>query len=312
MKFKKLTKIIAAITTAGVFLAGCTSSTNTATQQTEAEASEGGTIKIASKPMTEQFILSEMLGILIEQDTNLDVEITKGIGGGTTNIHPALLNGEFDLYPEYTATSWFTVLKKTETPESEDALYDELVKEYEALGLTWTGLYGFNNTYTLAMNRQKAEQLQINTISELANVSNQVIFGGNYDYIEREDGYPALCQAYGLNFKQTKDMDIGLKYTALEEQEIDVTNAFTTDAQLSSENIKVLEDDKHFFTNYYCGTVVRMDTLEKYPQLKTVLEKMNGILTDTEMAKMNYAVEVEEQDEHLVAENFLKEKGLID
>ena len=311
MNFQKLTKIIIFITIASIFLGGC-SSDNTVAQQTQSSNTENSTIKIASKPMTEQFILSEMLGILIENDTNLDVEITKGIGGGTTNIHPALLNGDFDLYPEYTATSWFTVLKKTQLPENETELYHEIVKEYEQLGLTWIGLYGFNNTYTLAMNKQAADKLQINTISELAKISNEVIFGGNYDYIEREDGYAALCKAYDLNFKETKDMDIGLKYKALQENEIDVTNAFTTDAQLASENIKVLEDDKHFFTNYYCGTVVRTDTLQRYPELNAVLEKMNGILTDTEMAKMNYAVEIEEQDEHLVAENFLKEKGLID
>lgn len=70
------------------------------------------TIRIATKPMTEQFILGEMLKLLIEQDTGLAVEITKGIGGGTSNIHPAMLKGEFDIYPEYTGTGWLVVLKK--------------------------------------------------------------------------------------------------------------------------------------------------------------------------------------------------------
>ena len=60
--------------------------------------------------MTEQYILGEMLDILIEQDTDLNVELTQGVGGGTSNIQPAMASGEFDLYPEYTGTGWNMVL----------------------------------------------------------------------------------------------------------------------------------------------------------------------------------------------------------
>ena len=88
------------------------------------------TIRIATKPMTEQFILGEMLKLLIEQDTGLAVEITKGIGGGTSNIHPAMLKGEFDIYPEYTGTGWLVVLKK-DSLLPPDTLYETLKKEYE-------------------------------------------------------------------------------------------------------------------------------------------------------------------------------------
>lgn len=111
-------------------------------------------IRIASKPMTEQYILTEMIGQLIEAETDYEVEITKGVGGGTTNIHPALVKGEFDLYPEYTRTAWLNVLKKEEMEKDDDKLYGQLQEEYDALGLTWTGLYGFSNTYGLAV-RQK-------------------------------------------------------------------------------------------------------------------------------------------------------------
>lgn len=85
------------------------------------------TIRIATKPMTEQFILGEMLKLLIEQDTGLAVEITKGIGGGTSNIHPAMLKGEFDIYPEYTGTGWLVVLKK-DSLLPPDTLYETLKK----------------------------------------------------------------------------------------------------------------------------------------------------------------------------------------
>ena len=90
---------------------------------------EKGTIKIASKPMTEQYILTEIIAQLIEEETDYEVEITKGVGGGTTNIHPALVKGDFDLYPEYTRTAWLNVLKKEVMEKDDDALYAQLQEE---------------------------------------------------------------------------------------------------------------------------------------------------------------------------------------
>ena len=107
------------------------------------DKTSNNTIKIATKPMTEQFILAEMLSLLIEDSTNLKVEITKGIGGGTSNIQPAMEKGEFDMYPEYTGTGWSFVLKEEGIPDDE-TLYKELQKKYEDLyDFKWIGLYGF-------------------------------------------------------------------------------------------------------------------------------------------------------------------------
>lgn len=271
---------------------------------------EQGTIKIASKPMTEQYILTEILGQLIENDLGVKVEITKGVGGGTTNIHPALLKGDFDLYPEYTGTGWITVLKH-EKENDPDVLYENLKKEYDALGLHWTGLYGFQNSYVLAVRKEAADQYQLKTFSELAEVSKELVFGGNPDYMEREDGFPLLTSAYNMDFKSTMDVDIALKYTAMADKQIDVTNAFTTDAQLSVADVALLEDDQHFFATYYGGTIVRNDTLKKYPKLEAALEKLTGQISDEEMRKMNYAVEVDKKDEAEVAKEFLTSKGLL-
>ena len=105
-----------------------------------------GTIKIATKPMTEQYILGEMLKQLIENKTDYKVEVTKGIGGGTSNIHPAMEKGEFDLYPEYTSSGWVMVLGNQAGEVSDDEILEKLQKEYqEKFQMTWLGLYGFNN-----------------------------------------------------------------------------------------------------------------------------------------------------------------------
>ena len=98
----------------------------------------------------------------------------------------------------------------------------------------------------------------------------------------------------------------------MENGEIDVTNGFTTDAQLGRDDVVVLEDDKHLQANYFCSTVVRKDSLEKYPGLEDALMKMDGILTDKEMAGLNYKVEVEGKNEADVAKEFLISKGVIE
>lgn len=269
-------------------------------------------IKIASKPMTEQYILTEIIAQLIEAKTDYKVEITKGVGGGTTNIHPALLKGEFDLYPEYTRTAWLNVLKKEEMEKDDDKLYEQLLEEYDALGLTWTGLYGFSNTYGLAVRQEMAEQYGLSTYSDLAAASGELIFGGNPDYIELETGYSRLCEAYHMEFKDTKQMEIALKYEALKNGEVDVINAFTTDAQLAANDLVLLTDDSVFFETFDAGTVVRKEALEQYPELKGVLEKLNGLISEEEMQQMNYEVEVNGKEDKEVAKQFLEEKGLLD
>ena len=269
------------------------------------------TINIATKPMTEGYILGQMLTELIEQDTDLKVNITNGVGGGTSNIHPAIVKGEFDLYPEYTGTSWEAVLKKEASYD--ESKFDELQKEYkEKYNLEYVNLYGFNNTYGLAVNKDIAEKYNLKTYSDLAKVSNNLIFGAEYDFFEREDGYKELQKVYNMDFKKKIDMDIGLKYQAMKDKKIDVMVIFTTDGQLAISDVVVLEDDKKMYPSYRAGTVVRSEILSEYPELKPVLEKLNNILDDKTMADLNYQVESEGKKPEDVAREYLQEKGLLE
>ena len=269
------------------------------------------TINIATKPMTEGYILGQMLTELIEQDTDLKVNITNGVGGGTSNIHPAIVKGEFDLYPEYTGTSWEAVLKKEDSYD--ESKFDELQKEYkEKYNLEYVNLYGFNNTYGLAVNKDIAEKYNLKTYSDLAKVSNNLIFGAEYDFFEREDGYKELQKVYNMDFKKKIDMDIGLKYQAMKDKKIDVMVIFTTDGQLAVSDVVVLEDDKKMYPSYRAGTVVRSEILSKYPELKPVLEKLNNILDDKTMADLNYQVESKGKKPEDVAREYLQEKGLLE
>ena len=267
-------------------------------------------IHIATKPMTESYILGQMLALLIEQDTGLSVRLTNGVGGGTSNIHPAMLRGGFDMYPEYTGTSWEAVLKHKD-PYQDDKftiLEDAYKKQY---GLEWANLYGFNNTYGLAVSKEIAQQYQLKTFADLAKVSHQLIFGAEYDFFEREDGYKQLQEVYGIHFGKVIDMDIGLKYQAIRDKKIDAMVVFTTDGQLSVSEVVVLQDDRNLYPSYKAGTVVRTELLTTYPALRITLKKLNNLIDDATMAHLNFLVETERKRPEEVAKNYLLQKGLL-
>ena len=160
--------------------------------------------------------------------------------------------------------------------------------------------------------KKLAEKYNLKTYSDLAKVSNELIFGAEYDFFEREDGYKELQKVYNMNFGKQIDMDIGLKYQAMKDKKIDVMVIFTTDGQLAVSDVIVLEDDKKMYPSYRAGTVVRSEILSEYPELKPVLEKLNNILDDKTMADLNYQVESEGKKPEDVAREYLQEKGLLE
>ncbi|OUO92550.1 glycine/betaine ABC transporter substrate-binding protein [Gordonibacter sp. An230] len=271
---------------------------------------DSGTVTIATKPMTEQYILSEMLKTLIEKDTDLSVNIVPGIGGGTYNIHTGMERGDFDLYPEYTGTAWTTVLKR-------DGLYDEsmfseLAQAYrDQFDFEWIGKYGFNNTFGIAVRKDVAERYNLRTYSDLAKVAGDLTFGAQPDFYDREDGYPGLQETYGMNFGTTADMDMSLKFQALFDGQVDAITMSTTDGQVTDERLVVLEDDRHFYPSYRCCNVVREDTLQAHPELRDELLKLEGAISDIDMAAMNSQVETQGTEPKDVADAFLAERGLI-
>lgn len=271
--------------------------------------SDDNTLKVATKPMTEQYILGNIVKLLVEQDTNLKVKLTEGVGGGTSNIQPAIEKGEFDVYPEYTGTGWNLVLG--EKSVYNEQMFNELIKGYKKKKLSWVGMLGFNDTYGIAVRKEIAEKYNLKTYTDLSKVADKLSFGAEYDFFERKDGYEALNKVYGIKFKNTVDLDIGLKYDAVSQNKIDVLNIFTTDGQLASSNVVVLEDDKNLYPSYMAGFVIRDEVLEKHPELKKVFDKLTNILDDKTMANLNNMVEEKGKSPEEVAIIFLKEKAVL-
>ena len=267
-------------------------------------------IVIGSKPFTEGVVLSELAAQLIEGNTQLKVERKFNLGG-TIVAFNALKNGDLDLYPEYTGTGLMAILKQPAVADADKA-YGIVQKEFNSqFKIKWLKPLGFNNTYAMAVPEELASQNNLKSTSDLAKIVDKLIFGAEQDFFGRADGYDGFTQAYGFKFKNVKQMEIGLKYKAVANKEVNVINAFSTDGLLITHKLRVLADDKKFFPPYYGAFLVRMSTLEKQPQLEAVLDKLAGKITDSEMQKLNYEVDQEKKDPAAVVKAFLKAKGLV-
>jgi osmoprotectant transport system permease protein len=279
------------------------------THQNKAERSSE--IVVASKPTAEQYLLGEIIARLIENRTTIPVKRTFGIGGGTSNIHPAMLSGEIDIYPEYTGTAWLFVLKKQKISNADtlfNALTDIYFKEYQ---LSWITRFGFNNTFTLALSDTTALREGIKTISDLAPVSSRFDFGAEFDFFERDDGFSGLSSLYSLKFNKIVELDINLKFNAMENGTVSIINAFSTDSRIKQMNLRTLRDDKNYFPAYQAGIVVRNETLKKYPELEPLLLQLYNTINDSTMTRLNYEVEIGKKSTEEVASAFLRSKGLI-
>lgn len=274
------------------------------------KANAADKIVIGSKNFSEQLILGNMLADLIENKTDLEVERKLNLGGSQVAFS-ALNNGDIDVYVEYTGTGLVNILNQS--PQSDpNKVYNYVQKEFkEKYGIKLLEPLGFNNTYALAVRQDTAKQFNLETISDLAKVSGDLIMGPTIEFPNREDGLIGLEKAYNMGFKEVKAVDGGLRYTALDNHKSDVIDAFSTDGLLEEFGLKVLKDDKNFFPPYYAVPIVKEETLKEHPELKKALNTLAGKLSDEKMRKLNYKVDSLKESPAKVAKEFLEEEGLL-
>ncbi len=271
-----------------------------------------GTITIGSKDFTEEFIVAEMYAQMLE---NAGFTVNRKLNlGGTPIAQAAIVKGDIDLYPEYTSTGLLTVLN---LPPMQDptAIYNTVNSDYQKqFNLTWLTPSPFNDTQALAMTQAESDKYGIKTYSDLAAKASQLVLGGPAEFIARSDGLPGLQKAYGgFKFKDIKQLGTGsLRYQALLDGQIDVVVAFGTDGQINGDHLALLKDDKNFYPIYNIAPVVRNDTLAKYPQIATVLNKLAPYLTDSVMSGLNWQVDgPAKMEPAAVAKAFLQQNGLL-
>ncbi|GAC1648302.1 MAG: hypothetical protein NVS4B8_21350 [Herpetosiphon sp.] len=228
--------------------------------------------------------------------------------------HEALLNKDLDLYPEYTSTALLAILKLAPISDHQQ-IYDTVKREYEQrFQLTWLQPSPFNDTNALAMTKKRADELGIKTYSDLSKKADQLSVGAAPEFYEREDGLKGLQKTYGgFNWKTPKQLDAGLRYSALRSGQVDVILAYSTDGQLGTPELVVIKDDKNFHPFYQVAPVVRQDTLKAHPQIAEALNKLaTPALDEKTMAGLNYMVDGPDKKEPaVVAKQWLKQQGLI-
>lgn len=269
-------------------------------------------IVIGGKNFTEQLLLAEMTEQLLSAE-GFDVEKRDGLG--STVLREAQLNGQVDLYWEYTGTSLVTYNKIEEKLGPEETL--ERVRELDGeRGLTWLQPSDANNTYAFAVKEGAEETADIQSLSDLAQRFNEgegVDIAVNAEFPRRPDGLPGLEEAYSFDVgrRNLKSMESGLTYQALNEGEVEVALVFATDGRIEAFDFRVLEDDEGFFPDYAIAPVVRTETLEAHPGLEEPLAAMAEAIDDATMRRLNAQVDVEKRSVEAVAEEFLTEQGLI-
>ena len=267
-------------------------------------------ITVGSKNFTEQVILGEIVAQHLEHRLGRPI-VRKLNLGGTMLAHQALLQGDIDLYPEYTGTALTAILKASPTHDSAASL--ALVKaEYERFGLEWMEPLGFNNTFAMVIRGEDARKHRVVTLSDAAKYAPGWKLGVGYEFQQRPDGLVGLLETYRLPLQGSpKTMDLGLLYKALEQGQVTMVAGNATDGQLSRLDVVVLQDDKGYFPPYDSSLVVRSDSLKDNAPLREALTELAGRFTDQTMRTLNDRVDGEHRPVRKVAEQFLRDTGLL-
>lgn len=266
---------------------------------------------IAGKLGAEPDILIHLYKELIEQDSHLQVEVKPNFGK-TSFLYEALKAGSIDIYPEFSGTITASLL--TNPPQlanDQEAVY-EAARDgiYQQDKLIYLKPMAYQNTYAIAVKEAYAMEHGLETISDLKKVESTARTGFSLEFNDRPDGKKGLESLYGLKLN-IQTMEPALRYQALEQDKLDIIEVYSTDSQIIKYGLKLLQDDKHLFPPYQGAPLMREETLKQHPELEGILNKLHNKITATEMATMNYQVDVEGKSAKEVAHDFLSRQGLL-
>lgn len=250
------------------------------------DSSDEGAIVIGAKSFSEQYILAQLVGKQLE-DAGYAVEYRDGLGSAV--VHNALTSSEIDISFDYTGTLWTNQLKRNDNPGRE-VIYDTLVEwERETTGTLVLGKLGFENAYALAMRQDRAEELGITTIADLARRSSQLTVGGDVEFFDRPE-WIAVRDAYGLNFERQRNFTTTFMYDALTGGEADVISAYTSDGRIVADKLVIIEDTKGAFPSYDALLMVSPEAAQDQKLIDT-LSPLIGAISVDQMREANLAVD---------------------
>ena len=261
-------------------------------------------IVIGSKAFTESVILGEVLRQLVDH-AGAEAEHQRQLGG-TRVLWNALLGGDIDAYVEYTGTLLQEILVG-QNLKSEAGLREALA----ARGLRMTAALGFNNTYAIGIKHSLARQLDLRNVSDLKNHP-ELVFGFGNEFMDRADGWPGLQRHYQLPQQNVRGLDHDLAYRGIDSGTLQVTDVYTTDAEIDYYQLVALEDDRDYFPVYNAVIVYRAELEQRVPDVVTQFNQLAGTIDAATMSKLNARVKLHAQPETVVAAGFLKQAFGID
>ena len=279
-----------------------------------AQAADKPVLRIGARVFTEQTMLAELTAQYL-RTKNYDVQITGGLGSNLARS--AHESGQLDLLWEYTGVSLVAYNHVDEKLDSEQTY--ARVKELDAKkGLVWLSPSKFNNTYALALPKKIADQYpQVSTMSDLTKVlkaeaDQKHLVALDTEFANRSDGLVGMVKHYDMNLSRenTRQMDAGLVYTALRNGQVFAGLVYTTDGRLNAFQLKVLQDDKHYFPDYTAAPVIRKAYLDQHPDLAGLLKPLADLLDDATMRALNARVDVDHESPSSVAADFLRQHPL--
>lgn len=268
-------------------------------------------IIIAGKLGAEPEIIINMYKLLIEAHSDIKVELKPNFGK-TTFLYNALKSEKINIYPEFTGTVLETLLiNKPKTSNDPEFVYsvakEEIAKQD---GLTYLKPMKYQNTYAIAVPASLAEEHKLTYISDLHKMNNNIRAGFTLEFLDRSDGYKGLQDHYGLDFN-TKSFEPKLRYVAIQNGEVNLIDAYSTDSELITYKLKVLEDNYQLFPPYQGAPLLSKETVKKFPELIPVLEMLAERISTTEMSQMNYEVNVNKKSPYATAKKYLEENQLL-
>lgn len=299
----RIKKLVSGILLAAILVTGSVFILNRNNQAKKQVEKGTSVIKVGSKDFTENLIVAELYALALE-DEGYKVERLSNISGSL--IHQSLISNEIDLYPEYTGTGLLSILGQPLETDPQK-VYQTVKDAYkEKFQVTWLDYSKANDGQGLVIRTVIAEKLGITSISELQKHAAELRFASQGEFDQRDDGIPGLTKTYGVfNWKSSKVYDNSLKYSVLENDEADVTPAYTTEGQLVNKaKFTLLEDDKQFWPPYNLAPVVRDQVLKDNPKLAEVLNKVSASLDTETITKLNARVDVDGEIYSSVARDF--------
>ncbi|MCT9142732.1 glycine betaine ABC transporter substrate-binding protein [Streptomyces violarus] len=279
------------------------------------EPLKGAHLTVTSKSFTEQLILGSIMGIAFEA-AGAEVIDRTGIQG-SIGSREAVRKGDADAGYEYTGTAWITYLGNSEPIPDPREQWEAVRKNDARNGVTWLQPAELNNTYALAMNQENAKRYGTKTLSDVAKLAKSDPGAASLcvevEFANRADGLPGMQRAYGMNVpaRDITQMDTGIIYTQAAKGSCTYGEVYTTDGRINSMNLAVMDDDKRFFPNYNAAPMINTKTLKEWPAIADVLDPVTAKLDNAVARKLNAKVDVDGEDPHQVALDWMVEEGFV-